>query len=274
MMPPAEAKQPPLRPLFRWPGGKRWLVPRLIGLAPQTYKRYFEPFFGAGALFFALRPEDAVISDTNADLMQCYETIRDYPDEVSQALARMPRDAASYYRVRSQESTNQIESTARFIYLTTLAFNGIYRVNRAGRFNVPFGGREYGNLADRGRLSVYSDALQRADIRSVDFEEVVEDARIDDLVYFDPPYTVAHSNNGFVKYNRHLFSWNDQIRLAKSAKRLDRRGVRVIVSNAHHESIRDLYTGFRLLTITRHSVMAADSTYRNRIEEYVITNAD
>jgi DNA adenine methylase len=205
--------------------------------------------------------------------MHCYEAIRDHPSDVSEALRNMPRDAASYYRIRSQDFATPVESAARFIYLTTLAFNGIYRVNRAGRFNVPYGGREYGDLAKSGRLHAYSGALKRAKIRTGDFQEVVEGARHGDLVYFDPPYTVAHANNGFLKYNRHLFSWDDQKRLAKTAKQLDRRGARVIVSNAHHESIAALYKGFLHLSVTRHSVMAADSSRRNTIEEYLITNA-
>ncbi|HWO99007.1 MAG TPA: Dam family site-specific DNA-(adenine-N6)-methyltransferase [Methylococcus sp.] len=263
----------PLRPLFRWPGGKRWLVPKLLEIVPDSFGRYFEPFLGAGALFFALRPHDAVISDANTDLMRCYEAIRDCPDEVMWELRKMPTDAASYYRIRGQEPTTRAESAARFIYLTAHAFNGIYRVNHVGKFNVPFGGRDYGDLADEDRLSPYSEALRPAAIRMGDFEAALEGAASGDVVYLDPPYTVKHSNNGFVKYNQRLFSWEDQKRLAATAKRLDRQGCVVIVSNAHHESIRELYSGFRHLTIPRHSVIAAHSVHRNKIEEYLFTNA-
>ena len=182
-----------------------------------------------------------------------------------------PRITASGVRSAPRQS----KSAARFIYLTTLAFNGIYRVNRAGKFNVPYGGREYGDLAGERQDELYSNALRGADIRTGDFQDVVEAARPGDLVYFDPPYTVAHSKqNGFLKYNRHLFLWDDQKRLAETVKQLDRRGSRVIVSNAHHDSIRDLYEGFLQLSVTRHSVMAADSGHRTTIEEYLITNAE
>ncbi len=261
-----------LDPLFRWPGGKRWLVPKLLELAPQSVRRYFEPFFGAGALFFALRPEHALVSDSNAELMDCYRAIRDEPEAVARVLGSMPQDRASYYVCRSTHPSDRIDRAARLIYLTTLAFNGIYRVNLDGEFNVPYGGREYRNLADVARLRTYADSLASAEIISGDFEERLDAAAPGDLVYLDPPYTVAHANNGFLKYNDRIFSWADQRRLASAAVQLDRRGCAVIASNACHPSILELYPGFRSLRVSRTSVMAASPGRRGPIFEYVFTN--
>jgi DNA adenine methylase len=159
------------------------------------------------------------------------------------------------------------------IYLTTLAFNGIYRVNRQGQFNVPYGGREYPGLGRAGSLERYADALSTATIRSGDFEAALARATAGDFVYLDPPYTVAHSNNGFLRYNESIFSWKDQQRLASVAAELDRRGCLVVVSNAPHFSIRGLYQGFRVLSASRRSLIAADSTRRQRTDELVFTNA-
>lgn len=261
-----------IAPLFRWPGGKRWLVPTLREIIPQKFGRYFEPFFGAGALYFALLPSVAIISDINADLMACYRTLRDKHREVADAIGAMPRDRESFYRIRDQDPSSDVEAAARFIYLTTLAFNGIYRVNRAGRFNVPFGDREYGQLGGHSQLETYGQALNGASVLSGDFEFALEGANSGDVVYVDPPYTVAHSNNGFIKYNDRLFSWKDQERLARVVAELDRRGCAVLVSNAHHDSIARLYPEFRRMTVARHSVMAADSAFRGRIQEYLLTN--
>ncbi len=269
----AESSPTRLEPLFRWPGGKRWLVPQLAELVPERIGTYYEPFFGAGALYFALRPPVAVLSDMNSELMAAYRAIRLAPTKVAAALSALPRDRESYYRVRSSNPMDPTARAARLIFLTTLAFNGIYRVNRRGEFNVPYGGREYPSLGARGSLDPYAKALRGARISSGDFEQAVSRARSGDFVYLDPPYTVAHTNNGFLRYNESIFSWRDQQRLAALATELDKRGCAVIVSNAAHESVRGLYTGFRSVSVSRRSLIAADPTHRQSTDELVITNA-
>lgn len=261
-----------LDPPFRWPGGKRWLVDRLLELVPADSGRFYEPFFGGGALFWALRPEIATISDSNLALMACYGAIRDHHGEVSARLRELTQDRATYYRVRSERPTDEIARAARVIYLTTLAFNGIHRVNKAGDFNVPYSGRTYARLREESFLSAYADALRTAEILSVDFEEAVDSAAAGDVVYLDPPYTVKHGNNGFVKYNDRIFSWNDQKRLARVARNLASRGCHVIVSNADHDSIHELYEGFVETIETRTSAMAAEVKHRGDIQEIVFTN--
>ncbi len=261
-----------LPPLFRWPGGKRWLTSRLIDTVRQSEGRYFEPFFGGGALFFALRPGHATISDANADLMLCYELVRDHADELAALLRDMSQDEASYYVVRASRPVDKLGRAARFLYLATLAFNGIQRVNRKGEFNVPYGHREYPGLGDAAILRLYRDALQGVEILTGDFGTTLASAKAGDFVYLDPPYTIHHANNGFRKYNERIFSWEDQERLAAVAHDLDERGCVVVVSNAHHESTALLYPDFRSLTITRTSRISAATKGRRTFAEYLFTN--
>lgn len=239
---------------------------------PDRFDTYYEPFFGAGALYFAIRPTRAVISDVNAQLMASYQTIRNASDDVASRLHALPRDRDSYYRIRGEHPSDPVDRAVRFVYLTTLAFNGIYRVNRRGDFNVPYGGREYPTLGSPGSLTAYAEALSTADIRAADFEQVLAGAGASDFVYLDPPYTVTHSNNGFTRYNETLFSRNDQERLASVATDLDRRGCVVVISNAEHPTIRRLYHNFRPIAISRHSRMAASIDHRRNTGELILTN--
>lgn len=259
-------------PLFRWPGGKRWLVPELKRHMPKTFGRYFEPFFGAGALFFSLQPQRSTISDSNLELMECYISIRDEPDSVGEALRGLGQDRANYYRVRAWRPSIAAERAARFIYLSTLAFNGIHRVNRRGEFNVPYSGRQYAGLGDAASLTLYSRTLGGAEILHGDFETSTETAVKGDLVYFDPPYTVSHDDNGFRKYNAKIFSWEDQLRLADISVDLARRGCRVIISNANHPSVRDLYPSFNTYPVTRQSSIAANPRSRGPAQELLLVN--
>lgn len=261
-----------LRPPFRWPGGKRWLVHRLLALIPASHGRYFEPFVGGGALFFALQPQSALLGDKNPELINLYRCIRDDPAQVGELVRRIPQTPEAYYATRAQRPRNRYRRAARTLYLTTLAFNGIYRVNKSGAFNVPFGGRRYPDLGSEDELTKYSAVLANAEISVGDFSQTVRTARCGDLVYLDPPYTVAHSNNGFVKYNAKIFMPRDQVRLAQSARTLAEAGCHVIVSNASHSSISDLYPDFSVIEVRRQSVMAASSKHRHEVVESVITN--
>jgi DNA adenine methylase len=236
---------------------------------PAEVGRYYEPFVGGGALFFALQPPAATLSDKNPDLIACYKTLRNHPVEVATYLRAWPHDSATYYKIRSQRPTTPSEQAARFIYLTTLAFNGIYRVNRRGEFNVPFSGRAYPWLSDTATLRRYSRALRGVRLECADFAEVLVKAEPGDFVYLDPPYTVAHSANGFLKYNARLFSWADQVRLHDQALSLGRRGCRVVVSSAHHDSVVTLFREFDVVDVERHSTIAASSEARRPIKECV-----
>lgn len=254
-------------PLLKWPGGKRNLVDFIFPLIPVRFNRYFEPFFGGGALFFALRPKGAYLSDKNVELMHAYEQVRDRPDAVIERLRKLRNSEEDYYRTRSSRPRSDAARAARLIYLATLAFNGIYRVNLNGDFNVPYGYKTHLNPCDIERIRTASKLLKRVTLRGQDFEKALSLAKEGDLAYLDPPYTVAHGNNGFTKYNAKIFSWDDQVRLARVAAELADKGCTVIVSNADHFSIRKLYKNFGVTVLERTSRIAASGDFRSRITE-------
>ncbi|MGO9540980.1 MAG: DNA adenine methylase [Terriglobales bacterium] len=254
-------------PLLKWAGGKRRLLPKILRFVPVTEGRYFEPFLGGGAVFFSRQPKSALLSDSNPELINAYVQVRDDLGAVVRHLRGLPNSEADYYRIRASSPRSPAGRAARLIYLCTLSFNGIYRQNLIGEFNVPYGQKTHLSPCDLPKLKEISAALSGRRIEVLDFGKAVRRAKGGDVVYFDPPYTVAHGNNGFVKYNARIFSWADQVRLAKLARRLKRRGVYVFVSNADHPSIRKLYSGFAAKTMGRHSAMAASSEYRRLVRE-------
>jgi DNA adenine methylase len=256
-----------LPPLIKWAGGKRRLLPDIAELAPPKFSRYYEPFLGGGAVFFSLLPAAATLSDANDELIQMYAQVRDQPDKVLECLARMRNSEEDYYRIRSMKARTESGRAARLIYLCTLSFNGIYRQNLRGEFNVPYGYKTHVNPRDIAVLERISESLQGKTLIKADFETATSTAQRGDFVYFDPPYTVAHANNGFIKYNARIFSWEDQRRLASIASELKKAGCYVIVSNADHPSIRELYSGFEVRVIERQSVMAASSKFRRTVRE-------
>jgi DNA adenine methylase len=227
---------------------------------------------GSGALFFALQPAKATLSDKNPDLISAFSQVRNDPQSVINCLKALTNSEKYYYRVRSTTPTSEAARAARLIYLSTLSFNGIHRVNLKGKFNVPYGYKTHLTPSAPEKINIASKLLRKATIKCQDFEEAVKPARRGDLVYLDPPYTVAHGNNGFLKYNAKIFSWDDQTRLARMARELASNGCSVVVSNANHSSIRDLYRGFQVLEIERYSVIAASSKFRTRIIECVFYN--
>jgi DNA adenine methylase len=259
-------------PLVKWAGGKRWAVPRLLDTFPKAFNRYYEPFFGSGAAFFAIKPSRAVISDANEELMTTYRAIKDSWQHVWQHLEDHARRHSSqyYYDVRAKRPKGKVQIAARFLYLNRTCWNGLYRVNRRGIFNVPKGSKETVLLSTDAPSEV-ANALKRATILTGDFEKIIDTARAHDLVYADPPYSVNHNKNGFLKYNESIFTWADQERLAACIGRARERGVFVVVSNANHKSIRALYgSGFALRTVYRSSVISSASESRGRASELVI----
>lgn len=254
-------------PLMKWAGGKRRLLPFILPYIHQTGGRYFEPFVGGGAVFFAVDAKRAVIGDANPDVTNCYEQVKTNLDVLIARLSAFKNSERDYYRIREWEPSGSLDRAARMLYLTRFSFNGIYRQNQEGKFNVPYGYKTHLTVFDEQHLRRIGSKLKKATIRLGDFAVTVADARAGDTVYFDPPYTVAHGNNGFVKYNARIFSWEDQHRLADLAKKLISKGCSVAVSNADHSSIDELYSGFRKLRIARPSVIAASSQHRRVTSE-------
>jgi DNA adenine methylase len=257
----------PLTPLVKWAGGKRRLLSDILEVAPPRFSKYYEPFLGGGAVFFSLRPEAATLSDTNSELIQMYAQVRDCPEGVLRHLRQMRNSEEDYYRIRQSRPRTNNGRAARLIYLCTLSFNGIHRQNLRGEFNVPYGYKTHIDPCDEATIRGVCHSLQGTILVEGDFERAISAARKGDFVYFDPPYTVAHGNNGFIKYNAKIFSWADQERLASVASRLKKAGCSVVVSNADHPSIRKLYPSFKVRVIERHSVMAASSEFRRPVCE-------
>jgi DNA adenine methylase len=254
-------------PLFKWPGGKRWLAPLISNLYWHRERKLIEPFAGGAAVFFALEPSNAILGDMNPEVINCYRWVRDDVESLVRRLSEMKNSSDDYYRIRAWIPTSAFDRAVRFLYLTRLSFNGIYRENRQGVFNVPYGGKSHLDVVQRDALFRSSEILQGADLISGDFEVTAQHASPGDLVYFDPPYTSAHNSNGFVKYNARIFSWSDQKRLAKVASELLDKGCLVIASNADHVSITELYPEFEVHQLSRFSVIGSKSHYRKEITE-------
>lgn len=259
-------------PFIKWPGGKRFLVKDLLQRLPDRFGRYYEPFLGSGALFFALGTPAASLSDRNAALIEAFVMVRDRVHDVISRLEEMSNSEADYYRIRQSLPRSAPGRAARLIYLVNLSFNGIYRVNFEGRFNVPYGHRPERQPWTRDVLIHASQLLTKVTLRACDFSNSVSRARRGDLIYLDPPYTLAHSNNGFVRYNDKLFSWADQIRLASTAQGLADRGCYVVLSNASAPDVRALYPDFATFTVPRRSRIAASSDHRGAVDELVIVS--
>lgn len=263
-----------IEPFLKWPGGKRWLTGRHIGLFPKEYARYIEPFLGGAAVFFALTPENAYLSDANAELVNAYNRIKSDRLKIEKSLVKYQEkhDSEFYYKVRDRSPIDPVERAVRFLYLNRTCFNGIYRVNKEGTFNVPIGTKDAVSFED-GHLEKVAKALRNARIRTRDFEVAIGKANKGDFVFIDPPYTVMHNNNGFVKYNAQLFSWTDQARLAVAIRAASKRGALIMMSNADHESVKALYRGFgHHRSLGRSSVLAGNSAHRGRASELLVTN--
>jgi len=261
-------------PFLKWAGGKRWFVTRYPDTVPAHFGRYIEPFLGSGALFFAVRPRQAVLSDLNPELIATFEAIRSDWKNVVSLLKRYQRLHSSefYYRTRSSHPRSAHARAAKFIYLNRTCWNGLYRVNKYGQFNVPVGTKQT-VLFPTDDFSAVSLALKNTSLLASDFEPVIRQSEPGDLIFADPPYVTSHLNNGFLKYNERLFSWNDQIRLRDCLHEASKRGVRVLATNADSPSIRHLYGGhFNIRAVTRLSAIAASAARRGTTTELIITS--
>jgi DNA adenine methylase len=298
-----------VRPLLKWAGGKRQLLPHLRLLYPRTFNRYIEPFFGSGAVFFdlygagRLRDHDVVLVDSNADLIGCYETVRDAPDAVARALDRLAaahaRDGRTQYyavrdsqfnplRARLRQPDGRIVYTpqlaAMLIYLNRTGFNGLFRLNASGAFNVPAGRYNRPKIVDRDRLLRVTDALSDRRVRLVwgSFEVSLDLAEPGDFLYFDPPYAPLSPTANFTAYTVPRFDRQDQVRLQQVVITLARRGCHVVVSNSTAAEIAALYdqsgearaAGLRARRVPARRAINSDASRRGTVEEYLISNVD
>jgi DNA adenine methylase len=265
--------QSPLKPFLRWAGGKRWLFESGQFSIPSFHGRYIEPFLGGGAVFFENQPQDAILSDANNRLVELYKVIRDDAYDLKIAIENHAKFHAKeyYYNIRSKNMEDSVSRAAQFLYLNRTCWNGLYRENAKGEFNVPIGTHRT-VIYDSDDFFAWSRALQRACIEHQDFEATVDQATDGDFIFVDPPYTVRHNMNGFVKYNQTIFAWEDQIRLRAALERASGRGALFAMTNADHDSVKELYHGFgKHRQLKRHSVIAANSAHRASSTELLIT---
>jgi DNA adenine methylase len=260
------------RPFLKWVGGKGQLLGQFRDLLPEEYGRYYEPFLGGGALFFARTPRSAVLADVNEELVDCYRAIRDSVGDVIHALRRHKYEKEHYYevRLRSPESMTPARRAARTIFLNRSGYNGLYRVNRAGRFNVPFGRHNNPTLCDASNLRACSKALQGVELLCSDFATAVEGAQSGDFVYFDPPYVPLSPTSSFTQYAAARFGWKEQQELARVFGVLARRGVSVMLSNSDTPEVRALYREFRLDRVAASRMVNSNPERRGKVGEVVV----
>lgn len=260
-------------PFLKWAGGKRWLINQKKIHRPREGCKYIEPFLGSGAMFFSICPKISILSDANSELIETYECIKKNPILFSEKLEAHHNQHGPeyYYKLRESKFSCDIDRAARFVYLNRTCWNGLYRVNLKGQFNVPLGTKLSVKLSTDDWQKT-SEILSSAILTSGDFEAVVDRAGDGDVVFADPPYTVKHNLNGFVKYNESIFSWNDQVRLKHALTRAVGRNATIISTNAAHPSIRELYEdSFDISTLERASVLSGKSEHRGRYQEFFLT---
>ncbi|OGN96800.1 MAG: hypothetical protein A2Z77_00135 [Chloroflexi bacterium RBG_13_51_36] len=266
-----------VRPIVKWAGGKGQLLPTLRQFYPTNFRRYIEPFAGGAVIYLTLKPSLAILGDSNRDLIECYTMVRDKIDELIKALktyAPHVADKEFYYEVRDRNATDLtlVERAARFIFLNKTCYNGLYRVNRDGKFNVPFGKHERPpRLYDEVNLRGVSLLLRNAELVAGDFEETVQCASEGDFLYLDPPYHRS-GNSHFTAYSVDGFTENDHMRLARTFRTLHARGCKLLLCNSDTNLVRELYRDFMVIPVITNRAINCISEKRSGFPEVLILN--
>lgn len=267
------------KPFLKFVGGKRQLLPQLLPFLPRSFNRYYEPFVGGGALFFALRSAGysnyAVLGDVNSRLVRTYRGVQSGVEKVIEGLKFMPYDKEEFQNARDMkpdEMKRDTDVAVWMIYLNKSCFNGLYRVNKAGQFNVPFGRYTNPTICDAEGLRSASEALQGVGLRVGDFEANIQGVAKGDVVYFDPPYVPVSTTSNFTGYSKEGFTFDDQKRLRDTAARLKKLGVTVILSNADVPAVRELYSkGFEIHAVTARRNINSKGGSRGSVGEVIVT---
>jgi DNA adenine methylase len=273
-------KSPLAKPFLKWAGGKRQLVKELIKYIPEKYTTYYEPFIGGGALLFELQPDKAIINDSNSELINCYSVVKYALNELIEELRQYKNDEEYYYEVRKWDrqkdynSRNSIEKAARIIFLNKTCYNGLFRVNSQGQFNVPFGRYKKPNILDEAVLKAVSKYLNEADVNILnkDFAEAVKTANKNDFIYFDPPYDPVSNTASFTGYDVNGFNRNQQKRLKEVVDDLTDRGCKVMLSNSYTDFIIDLYQDYKQVKLSATRAINSNASRRGKIDEILVMN--
>lgn len=263
-------------PFIKWAGGKRKLIPDIKKYMPpkEQINRYFEPFLGGGALFFHLQHKNSILADANQELIELYKIVRDNVEDLIEALKIHKNEKDYFYEVRAQikEDLTPVQRAARFIFLNKTCFNGLYRVNSKGKFNVPFGKYKNPKICNEEGLRSASLALKKTIIDNKDFEELLKKANTTDFIYFDPPYQPINKTSSFTSYTAKKFDEGEQERLAKTYARLAQKGCFVMLSNSDAPLIRELYKDFYIYEIQANRAINRNGNGRGKITELLIIN--
>lgn len=264
----------------KWAGGKKQLIEQFKNYFPKEINSYIEPFVGGGAVvFFIIKnhsPNEVIISDSNEELINSYETIKNNVKGLIEQLKQYKNthNKENYYKIRDMqpEKMSNDERAARFIYLNKSCFNGLYRVNSKGKFNVPIGSSKHPAILMEEDLKEISALLQNVKIKSMPFEEVTNYAKAGNFIYLDPPYYPLKKGKSFTTYTKEAFLEKEQEKLSEVFKELDKKGCKVMLSNSDTDFIKRLYEGYNIDTVQAARMINSDATKRGKISELVIRN--
>lgn len=267
-------------PIVKWVGGKRQLMFDLLKNMPKNYNRYFEPFIGGGALFFELQPTNAYISDMNEELINLYNVVKNDVYELIEELKKHEISKEYFMNIRNIDRTknykkwSNIQKASRFIYLNRTCFNGMYRVNSKGEFNVPFGNYKNPRIIDERNLINCSNLLQKSEIKNADFSEILNYVQNGDFVYFDPPYVPLNETSSFTSYTKDGFDIDMQFKLREVCDELDSKGVKFMLSNSDTKFVNELYENYNIKKVFASRQINANPNGRGKITEVLVKNYD
>lgn len=266
------------RPFLKWAGGKSQIVPELLARFPEKIDRYYEPFLGGGAVLFAFRPHAATVLDVNPELINVFKVVRDNVKTLIRSLRRRVYSEEQYYKLRDADRKpgfakwSAVRRAARLLYLNKTCYNGLYRVNSQGLFNTPFGKYKNPIICDAPTLRACSRLLQNIDIREGDFRQIEHEVTTGDFIYFDPPYVPLTTTANFTSYTKSGFDLEMQKDLYQLCCRLDRRGIRFMVSNSASQFVQELYKRFRIEPVYANRALNSKATARGKVQDCLIRN--
>jgi DNA adenine methylase len=271
---------PLLQPFLKWAGGKRQILPVIRNYVPKQFNTYYEPFIGAGAVLFNIQPSVAIINDTNVELINCYQVIQHSLDELIADLSKHHNDEDYYYATRDLDRTvgykdlSPVQKASRIIFLNKTCFNGLFRVNSKGHFNVPYGRNQNSKILNENVLLAVHNYLKsnQITILNTDFETVTNKAKKGDFIYFDPPYDPISTTSSFTSYDLNGFNKEDQNRLKKVYAKLVKRGCYVLLSNSATDFILDLYKEFTIVRVAANRNINSVASGRGKIDEVLVMN--